>query len=294
MPPWPSSRSIVVRADARRGAAPARPGATICSTAGFSRKSPAAALASSRRSTSRASSGSRRRSSSRSAARSPAGTLERAVEEVLDPPPALRGHGRPSSRKSHARAERNSRLTDDGEVSMASAVSSIERPPKKRSSTIRACASSSAFEPNEGLVERQQIDVVGRLGRRDPDVERHRERLAPPRLSASRARAWSMRIRRIACDAIAKKCPRFFHVTRVWSTSRKYASWTTAVGWSVCPARSRRNWRSAISRSSRVDQRHQALDGLRIAVVPGDQKTASPRRASLRERGDVHGSDEQA
>ena len=64
--------------------------------------------------------------------------LQCAVEEVLDLPPALRRHGRPSSRKSHARADRNSRLIDDADVSIASAVSSIDRPPKNRSSTIRA------------------------------------------------------------------------------------------------------------------------------------------------------------
>src|SRR5262245_41964341 len=60
------------------------------------------------------------------------------VEELPDAAPALGVHPRPSSRWSQAFAERNSRLTDEGEVSRASAVSSIESPPKKRSSTIWA------------------------------------------------------------------------------------------------------------------------------------------------------------
>src|SRR5262245_10806301 len=49
-------------------------------------------------------------------------------------------------------------------------------------------------------------------------------------------RAWSMRMRRMTSAAAAKKWPRPAHC---WacsaSTSRRYASCTRAVAWSVCP-----------------------------------------------------------
>jgi hypothetical protein len=66
------------------------------------------------------------------------GTFGGLVENLPDPLPALGSHCRSSSRKSQAFADRKSRLIDDGETSMTSAVSSIVSPPKKRSSTIWA------------------------------------------------------------------------------------------------------------------------------------------------------------
>jgi hypothetical protein len=60
--------------------------------------------------------------------------LERGAEHVLDARPALGGHA-PSSRYSQAFASCHSRFTVAVEMPSTSAVSSTERPPKKRSST---------------------------------------------------------------------------------------------------------------------------------------------------------------
>ena len=56
--------------------------------------------------------------------------------------------------------------------------------------------------------------------------------------------------RRIARAAAAKKCPRPCHSIASPPTSRRYASWTSAVGCSVWPARSRLRWRAAMRCSS--------------------------------------------
>src|ERR1700687_3197755 len=55
------------------------------------------------------------------------------------------GHGESlvdMSRNSQALAAAQSRFTVDGEIRRTSAVSSMERPPKKRSSTTRLCCAS--------------------------------------------------------------------------------------------------------------------------------------------------------
>src|SRR5439155_5121709 len=79
--------------------------------------------------------------------------IERAVEERLEALPLIPRHGSPSSpssdaqsiaRLSHARAIAHCRFTVAGDVPTASAVSSTVRPPKYRSSTMRACSASSA------------------------------------------------------------------------------------------------------------------------------------------------------
>jgi hypothetical protein len=61
--------------------------------------------------------------------------------------PLLRGHARASacliSRKSHTRAEAQERSTVAGEMDRTWAVCSVERPPKNRNSTMRACRASS-------------------------------------------------------------------------------------------------------------------------------------------------------
>ena len=62
--------------------------------------------------------------------------LERLIEQRADAAPVDRQLC--SSRASQARASAQCRLTVAGEMSIASAVSSIESPPKKRSSTMRA------------------------------------------------------------------------------------------------------------------------------------------------------------
>ena len=77
--------------------------------------------------------------------------VERGVENRLDslPPLPLRrvaglAHpSSPTSRRSHARAVRHSRLTVAVDTPATFAVSSTVNPPKKRSSTMRACGASS-------------------------------------------------------------------------------------------------------------------------------------------------------
>src|SRR4051794_39949177 len=66
------------------------------------------------------------------------------VEHVLDLRPALGSHaGSPLiSRYSHTRAVAQSRFTVAEEIPRTAEVSSIERPAKKRSSTMRLCCSS--------------------------------------------------------------------------------------------------------------------------------------------------------
>ena len=161
---------------------------TICSTAGTSRNSPAAVARREQRAhlrrEGRVAAGTRGRASGPAPADRARTPRSKRSRTSL---PALRRHARSSSRKSQAFAERKSRLTEDGEVSRTSAVSSIVRPPKKRSSTICACAPSSALSRVEGLVERQDVDLARRLGRGDGDVQRHLLDLAAPLLGAAAA-----------------------------------------------------------------------------------------------------------
>src|SRR6185436_14323623 len=69
---------------------------------------------------------------------------DRFVEHRRDPLPVGTQAGVSSSFASQARATAQWRFTVAGEMPIASAVSSIERPPKKRSSTMRAWLASSA------------------------------------------------------------------------------------------------------------------------------------------------------
>ncbi len=57
-------------------------------------------------------------------------------------------------------------------------------------------------------------------------------------------------MRRISLAATPKNCVRLSHRMSRWSTRRRYASWTSAVGWRVCPATSRSSARRAWRRSS--------------------------------------------
>src|SRR4029077_18080089 len=69
------------------------------------------------------------------------------IEDALDLLPVGRRHGdasEVSSRRSQARATAHPRFTGAGNTPTTSAVSSMERPPKKRSSTIRPCFGSSS------------------------------------------------------------------------------------------------------------------------------------------------------
>src|SRR5437879_4411533 len=75
-------------------------------------------------------------------------SFQSASEHYLHLPPSLRRHACVSrfllfiSRCSHARAVAHSRLTVAGETPSTTEVSSIERPPKNRSSTSLLCCGS--------------------------------------------------------------------------------------------------------------------------------------------------------
>ena len=94
-----------------------------------------------------------------------------------------------SSRASQARASAQCRFTVAGETPIASAVSSIESPPKNRSSTMRAWPGVELGEPGERRVERDHVDRA--LGRRrlQPLVERHARLAAAALQRVARARA---------------------------------------------------------------------------------------------------------
>ena len=84
-----------------------------------------------------------------------------------------------------------------------------------------------------------------RSGRRPASSPRHprlptarRGARPPPRFARSRVRAMSTSTRRIICAAAAKKWARLCQRTSCQSTSRRYASLTSAVGCRRCPGRS--------------------------------------------------------
>ena len=95
-------------------------------------------------------------------------------------------------------------------------------------------------EPLERRVERDHVERRGRRAAAGSPSSKVTRGAPPPRFSASRARARSIRICRIACAAIAQKCARFCQRSGRSFCSLRYASWTSAVGWSVWPGRSPR------------------------------------------------------
>src|SRR5687767_7597382 len=111
--------------------------------------------------------------------------------------PAFDGHREGSldnSRNSHAFALTQSRFTVAGETPTTSAVSSIDRPPKNRSSTILACCGStlaSVFMASSSA----SISISRRSG--TPIASSSESLGAPdPRFSAWWARAWSTKDRK--------------------------------------------------------------------------------------------------
>ena len=140
-------------------------------------------------------------------------------------------------RNSQARASAHSRFTVAGELSRTVAVSSIESPPKKRRSTSLRLARRASPAPRR----RRRA----RAGRRDRarlhlgDVDRDALPLAAALVGgAARARdrrgcaaSSTRRARRSARGSASRRRP--------GSTSRRYASWTSAVGCSVWSRRSR-------------------------------------------------------
>src|SRR6185295_12404413 len=158
----------------------------------------------------------------------------------------------PSSWSSQARANAQSRFTVRGEQSSTAAASSTLRPPKKRTSTRRARRGSSAARRSSAR-SRSIISAAESVDSTPPDSASSNETWgeSAPRFAAIRPRAWSTRMRRIRRDEKAKKWVRSCHWMSRRPRSFKNASWTRAVGWSVCPARSPSRWRRASRRSSR-------------------------------------------
>src|ERR1017187_4529897 len=136
--------------------------------------------------------------------------LASGTENFLDAAPAFRCHtaSRPAScTRSHALAIAQSLFTVRGEMAMASAVSSTERPPKYRNSAMRACRGSTSLS-------RARISSIARISSvRPPPAHRSKRSssnvTATPRLAAPRRRAWSTRSRRMICAATPTNCTRF-------------------------------------------------------------------------------------
>jgi len=141
------------------------------------------------------------------------------------------------SRASQERASFQSRRTVCSEVLSTWAVSWTLRPPKNRSSTTFSFRGSNLARASRA--SSSAIICSSRMGTPSIDSFSSRRTAPPPRRSAVRARAALTRMRRIICAQTAKKWARSCHCAIRASTSRRYASCTSAVGCSVWPTRSR-------------------------------------------------------
>jgi hypothetical protein len=114
--------------------------------------------------------------------------IQRLVEQRADAAPV--GRQLSSSRASHARASAQWRFTVAGEMSIACAVSSIDRPPKNRSSTIRACPASSAARRSSAASRATMSNPrsFACAGRPSSKVTAARRRRASARRARGRAR----------------------------------------------------------------------------------------------------------
>lgn len=173
--------------------------------------------------------------------------------------------GSPSLRWSYnqARANVQRRSATRRLIPIALAASTSARPAKNRSFTNSAQASSSEASScrASSTMSRSSLGQSVAICKESRSIRR----LSPPRLSRFLSRARLTRIRRMASAAAPKKCPRLF---QRWafstSTRRKYASWTRAVAWSVCPGCSLANFAAASFRNS-SDQGQELLGGGWIA-----------------------------
>src|SRR5439155_724211 len=142
-----------------------------------------------------------------------------------------------SARYSHARAKAQSLWTVRSETWSASAVSSTDRPPKKRSSTTRALRASSASSATSASSRAARSGSGWTAGGSIPSSGT-RAAAGPPRRSARRRRAMSTRTRRIIRAETPKKWPRFCHRTAPHPSYRSQTSLTSAVAWRLTFARS--------------------------------------------------------
>jgi hypothetical protein len=135
-------------------------------------------------------------------------------------------------------------------------------------------------EAGEGLVEREHVDVRRPVAAAAPGASASDSvtwRAPPPRLAARRARAWSTSTRRMSCAATAKNCVRLSQRACRWSTSRRYASWTSAVAWSVARAASR-GAPGAPAAQLRVHGRQQRVERRPVPGAPRVQERGDGRR----------------
>ena len=120
------------------------------------------------------------------------------------------------------------------------------------------------------IIEGNQLFVTGVQGEFDVvEIDAGR---SPPLLSRFLSRARLRRIRRIASAAAAKKWPR---LSQSWilatPTSRRYASWTSAVAWSVWPGLLLLQPPSGELAQLVVDEWQKLFGGLGIALLDGRQ-----------------------
>src|SRR5262245_21370231 len=171
--------------------------------------------------------------------------LHRGMVQLADPPVLFRCHlegsFRFNSRNNHASARLQSRRTVLRETLSASAVSSKLSPPKKRSSTPRACRGSifsNAFNASSSATKSALFSCV-KFAASDSETC---SAAPPPRFSRWLARAKSTRICRMIRAASPKKWARFCHSTFCQSIRRIKASLTNAVVCRMCPWRSPAMW----------------------------------------------------
>src|SRR5262245_29306789 len=144
------------------------------------------------------------------------------VEYLGNPVPALGRHrGRSPLRAaySHARATCQSRSTVASEIPRTWPASIRERPPKNRNSAIWLFRGSNSAN----LIKARSRSRIWTSG--DPRSCTSSSSVTlihcPERFAILPPRAWSMRMRRIVCDATAKNCARFCQSVRSCLTRRR-------------------------------------------------------------------------
>ena len=129
---------------------------------------------------------------------------------------------------SHSLANRQSRFTVSTGVSSAAAVSSTLRPVKKRNSTDLCLARVNRLEPPQRIVQFDEVPL--RLPRYlHRQLQRNSGRSSASLVVVPGASVINEGSARIVRAAIAKKSGAILHWMRLRSTSRRYASLTSAL-----------------------------------------------------------------
>ena len=178
------------------------------------------------------------------------------------------GYGRPGNRRL-LRAFVDSQARAYAQCRLAVAGRDAEDVGRLVDRSARRRTGASPVRPPAG--RRRPAGRGPRRRRARPRPSRRRRRglvqvvtraVSPPRLAAFFRRAFSTRMRRMASAAAAKKCRRFAQSRPASApATRRYASWTRAVGVRVCPVGS-----AAIRAASRRRSSYTSGSGLpRIA-----------------------------